>query len=230
VDQGASAFLYAHPNERMLAVHLKVGHMPLGRMVRHARPLRVATGQAWGDRVAAAGLRYAGMDWLVPRRLDVEWLDGGPLGPEFDELDERGGHRLGTALVRDAAYLQWRFLRSPVRPYEMLVVRASGRIAGYLAFWIEDGVAHVADWLVGIDTAWGPLFAEFIREMRRRELRSISVITLESHPDLARLRRFGFFRRPDASTAVVYAPERAPARDRIVDASAWYMTVGDRDV
>ena len=62
------------------------------------------------------------------------------------------------------------------------------------------------------------------------ELHRRAVIALETHPDLARLRQFGFSKRPDASTAVVYAAENYPAKASVLDPSAWYMTVGDRDV
>jgi hypothetical protein len=40
----------------------------------------------------------------------------------------------------------------------------------------------------------------------------------------------GFSKRPDASTALVYAAEGYPAIAVVLDPSAWYMTVGDRDV
>ena len=41
VNKGVIPFLYAHPNDRMKAVHLRVGHTCLGEMVRYARVLQI---------------------------------------------------------------------------------------------------------------------------------------------------------------------------------------------
>ena len=63
-----------------------------------------------------------------------------------------------------------------------------------------------------------------------RDVISLSVIALESHPDLPAWRRFGFFLRPDSSTAITYVSESFPGRADVSAPHAWYMTVGDRDV
>ena len=42
VDAGRVDFLYAHPNEKMAVIHGKVGHTPIGEMVRYAKVLKTA--------------------------------------------------------------------------------------------------------------------------------------------------------------------------------------------
>lgn len=231
VDHGVSRFLYAHPNDRMLPVHLKVGHRILGRMVRYVKVLKPRTGWPVADRPAAGLLRMAGLDWLERSGGDVELRSNGPLGEEFDELYRtvRGG--LGTAVVRDAKYLEWRFCRHPLRRVEILVARRRGRLSGYVIFTQPgDGRAVVTDWLA-VDTAtWRRLFATFICEMRGRDASAVSVTLLETHPHIRQLRRFGFIRRPRFSVAVVYAPATYAGRSSVLSADSWYMTVGDRDV
>lgn len=229
VDAGARPFLYAHPNDRMLPVHLRVGHSPLGRMVRHARRMRMETGWRPLDAAGSIGLRLIGRERFVRRREELELLTS-DAGPEFDELYEKALARLGTALVRDAGYVRWRFQRMPVEPHEILVSRRGSRLTGYLAFVIQDRAAHVKDWLTLDERARDQLFAGFVRDMSRRDVRSLSVIALETHPDLAAWRRFGFFVRPESSTAITYVPESFPGRSEVSTPQAWYMTVGDRDV
>lgn len=230
VDAGETPFLYAHPNERMLPVHLKVGHSPLGRMVRYARPLRLNTGIALVDAVSSAALRLAGRELPAADAADCELVGNADLGEEFGDLYDRVSPSLGTLLVRDARYLDWRFRRTPVDGCELLVLRSSGRLRAYLALTASDDVVHVKDWLAEDASAFGSIWTAGLRLARKRGARSVSVIALETHPDLARLRLFGFRPRPDWSTAVTYAPEGWPSRDCVANAAAWYMTVGDRDV
>jgi glycosyltransferase involved in cell wall biosynthesis len=228
VDRGESPFLYAHPNDRMLPAHLKVGHRPLADMVRLAKPLRLAGGGVVGS-VSAIALRGAGLDWAVAARDDVEELQG-CVGGEFDELDAAVAPRLGTALVRDATYLNWRFRRCPEYSTAIWTSRRAGRLTGYVVWAEQDRAAVVKDWLAADHRAWSSLFAALVAGARGRELESISVTALETHPDLSRLRRFGFLRRPGSSTAVAYAGDQFPHRRDVMQADAWYMTVGDRDV
>ena len=166
VDAGARPFLYAHPNDRMLPVHLKAGHAPLGRMLRYAKPLHIRTGWHLADSVGSAALRFAGGDVLVRQTQDVQ-LVVSAVGSEFDDLYERADARLGTALVRDAAYVTWRFQRLPADKHEIVITRRDSVLTGYLAFSVRDRVAHLKDWLTVDNTSRDQLFAGFIREMRQ---------------------------------------------------------------
>ena len=230
VDRGDSPFLYAHPNDRMLPVHMRVGHKALAQMVRYGKVLRANTGSTLVDRFSSTVLRFAGLDMFAGRGAAVELVTSWPSASELDALDERTRERMGTALVRDAMYLAWRFRRNPFEPIELFVARREGRLTGYLAFLVKDGHCAVKDWIGETGADRDALFAFLLAELRRRDVARVSVIALETHPDLARLRQFGFSKRPDASTAVVYAAENYPAKASVLDPSAWYMTVGDRDV
>lgn len=229
VDSGVRPFLYAHPNDRMLPVHLKVGHAPLGRMVRYARRMRIETGRAIVDSAAAMVLRFAGRESFVRRGDEIELVTS-IHGPEFDELYERTAKRLGTALVRDATYVRWRFLEMPCEQHEIIVARRRSALTGYLAFSIRDRTAHIKDWLAIDDSARDRLFAGLVREMGTRDVVTLSVVALETHPDVAAWCRFGFFRRPESSTAITYSGPSFAQKREVSAAQAWYMTVGDRDV
>jgi hypothetical protein len=230
VDAGQSQFLYAHPNDRMLAVHLKVGHRPLGRMVRHAKPLRTSSGLRSVDRAASIALRVMGAGLWRHSSDDAQLVDPWPVAA-LDTLFEDAFDRLGTtAIVRDGRYLDWRFRQNPMERSEMIVARRRGRLTGYLIFTEKRGVGMVKDWLALDASAIDALFQLLIVEMRRRDAPSISVTALESHPDLARLTGLGFLRRPDSTTAIVYANPDLAESKMVTNPSNWYMTLGDRDV
>jgi hypothetical protein len=213
----------------MLQIHLKVGHQPLGRMVRHAKLLRPRTGWRAADALGAGMLRAAGLDWWVRSRHEAELVTEAALGDQVSELYDKVASRMGTTLVRDWTYLRWRFCQNPAATDEIVVTRRSGRLTGYLVFAMSDSGALIKDWVASDGEAWNGLFAACLGELRRREVQSVSVIALETHPDVARLWRFGFTARPGGFTAVTYADSAYPRRSDVTAPDAWYMTVGDRD-
>jgi hypothetical protein len=229
VDAGQSRFLYAHPNDRMLAVHLRVGHRPLGKMIRHAKPLRTASGLRPIDQAASIAFRVVGAGLWRRSTEEIELVDAWPASA-LDALFEDASQRLGTAIVRDSRYLDWRFRQNPLERGEMIVARRGGRLVGYLIVAEKRKVGIVKDWLAVDGNATDALFNGLVAEMRRRDAPSISVTALESHPDLARLRSLGFLRRPDSTTAVVYANPESAESKMVTNPSNWYMTLGDRDV
>lgn len=227
VDAGVTSFLYAHPNDRMLQIHLRVGHQPLGRMIRLARPTRVK-GDSILHRMATSGLRVARPDCLLPR--DECEIESRTLPSELDELFDRVRSSLGTALVRDVKYLRWRFVDCPLSEYRFVIARRGSQLTGYLAFCITGGQLNVKDWLGADSRAVRTLFGAAIDHASASEASSASVTLLETHRDAPLIRALGFARRPETSTSITYAPESLPWRAAVTRPEAWYMTVGDRDV
>ncbi len=229
VDAGDSQFLYAHPNDRMLAIHLQVGHRPLGRMVRHAKLLRTSSGVWPIDRASALAFRMVGADLWRHSRHEAGLVEPWPLAA-LDSLFEDASCRLGTAVVRDSRYLEWRFRQNPLERAEMIIARRGDRLTGYLIFTVKGDIGVVKDWLAVDSSSLDALFQKLTKEMRRRDAPSISVTALESHPDLPRLTALGFLRRPDSTTAVVYVNPDLAESKMVTNPAAWYMTLGDRDV
>jgi hypothetical protein len=229
IDAGRSPFLYAHPNDRMLQVHLRVGHLPLGRMVRYAKPLRLATPSGFVNGVSQHLLQMCGTDLLVRRRVETELMMADAVPRDLDDLYDRASEEIGTALVRDHSYLRWRFGHYPAQSNEVLIARRHGRPTAYVVFSQQGDSAAIKDWLGVNGDATQQVFAALLRELRARHVRAVSATLLETHRDLPVLRRFGFVARPEVSTVVTYA-EADAVRCAVMDPSKWYMTVGDRDV
>ena len=228
IDAGERPFLYAHPNSRMLQIHLRVGHQPLGQMIRLARPTRVGSDALVG-RLGDIGLRAARLDRLHGRRDEYE-VEAGIVPHELDELYERVRSGLGTALVRDVRYLRWRFAECPLQEYFFLLARRRSRLTGYLVFCLTEAQLLVKDW-VGIDPrAVRSLFSAAIDQAIRVDVRAAAVTLLETHRDLPLIRRLGFITRPETYSSITYASQHLPWRADVMSADAWYMTVGDRDV
>ena len=228
VDAGVTPFLYAHPNDRMLQIHMRVGHHPLGRMVRLARPTWLAQGGVVG-RIGTLALRATRADrwWSVADDYDIESQS---LPATLNELFDEVRPAIGTALVRDLSYLTWRFLECPLQDYRFVLARRGSRLTGYLAFCIANDQLHVKDWL-GLDPrAVRTLFSAAVDQAIAANAASASVTLLETHRDRGLIQRLGFIRRPETSTSIPYAAEGLPWRADVMSATAWYMTVGDRDV
>jgi hypothetical protein len=228
VDRGDCPFFYSHPNERMVPVHLKAGHTVLGRMVRYVKLLRLPT-TVLGV-LSSFPLRLFGLDMLVRTRYEPEWITDGPLKAEFDHLFAAVAERVGTCVVRDARYLEWRFLRNPVERTDLLAVREAGALKGYLAYSVRDHYVAVKDWLADGAEARSQLFAGFIANMRRAGVSWISAAVLEGHPDTGQLYRFGFLPRSRAAVVFAHAGQACVHPSAVLKSSAWYMTAGDRDV
>ena len=87
----------------------------------------------------------------------------------FDEdvlaLWERCAAGWGLSVIRDAAYLNWRFFDNPRHDYHVLAVRRGERLAGYAVFRKADSPRPnsglLMDWLVPEDDAQ---CAELLRE------------------------------------------------------------------
>jgi hypothetical protein len=227
IDAGERPFLYAHPNDRMLQIHLRVGHLPIGRMIRLARPTKVDREGLFG-RLGSLGLRTARFDRLYGVRDDYA-IETHRLPDDVDELFERVRPGIGTALVRDRRYLHWRFLDCPLHEYRFVLVRRSGALTGYLAYTSNATQLSVKDWLGADARAVRSLFSAAIDQAIAADV-TASVTLLETHRDLGLIRSLGFLTRPETSTSITYASPRLPWRADVMSADAWYMTVGDRDV
>ena len=227
VDAGVTPFLYAHPNDKMLQIHMRVGHSPLGRMIRMARPTRLARRDILG-RIGTFALRHARVDRLSARTDDCSVERSLP--DSVDSLFDRVRKDLGTALVRDSRYLQWRFAECPLQQYGFILSRRRAELSGYLAYTIANEQLQIKDWLGMDTTAVRSLFLAAVDEAVRADVASASVTLLETHRDRAAIRALGYAVRPETSTSITYAPEQLPWRSEVMSADAWYMTVGDRDV
>ena len=144
--------LYVFPNPLATPVYLRAGYSHLGEIVRYARVLRH---QGYLARHLPRPLAWAGGSLLdvfdrVRRRLRArpcrhEWVDRST--DDMDRLWASSHHGDGPITVRDRAYLDWRFDRSPLASTRYLLLRADdGRLEAWFACQArEDNILHVHD-------------------------------------------------------------------------------------
>lgn len=106
---------------------------------------------------------------LPPLHRIERWLRGCRLelttatSPEWDELFRRVAPRYGFLLVRDAAYVRWRYLECPDISYAVVAIRKWGRLVGWLVFRNRDRRLSVGDFL--IDPECGDYFVLALRHL-----------------------------------------------------------------
>lgn len=241
VEQGEADFLYGHPNDAAAGAHEKAGNLPVGRMVRYARPLRTA---AYLER----GLRHRGLSRLAGAVIDpvlritgrgafhrpscrMQVVDRCRFDQRFDELFAR--HRSATVIlgVRDARYLNWRYADNPLYETSAILAEEGDQLRGYLLFTEKNGHMMVKDVFPPSSPAvLDDLICRVVQEGYRRLVGTVSVTALEGNPALPAFEKFGFSQRPDGSRMFAYAPAASRLAEFIAHAPSWYLTVGDRDI
>lgn len=88
--------------------------------------------------------RYArGVQLQLVRVVDRGW----------DELFHRVAPQYGFLVRRDAAYVEWRYLRCPGIQYIVVAIRKWGRLVGWLVFRMRGSVMTIGDLLLDADHA-----------------------------------------------------------------------------
>lgn len=122
----------------------------------------------------------------------------------FDRLFARCAPQWGASLVRDRAWVQWRFLDCPRHRYDLWAVPGGDAWAGYAAFrhtdWPFPGAAWLVDWLVPDDAPdVGELLLRAVLA-RARERGSAAIVAMfpEWSPWSVRFQDAGFLARAGA--------------------------------
>ncbi len=163
-------------------------------------------------------------------------------GPEFDTFWESVKADFSHILVRDRAFLNWRFAHHPTRRYEIFAARFNGRLIGFLVgsvtkienlWWGTIVDLLVADTPEG-KTAAVFLVSAFCREARSRDTALVACLMLKHGPTAKALRRNGFLVCPRRLLPRKFpillswnASEPAPAG--LFDTASWHITLGDFD-
>ncbi len=244
VDNGVVPFLYAHPNKRMEAIHLYVGHKKIARMKRYALPFRAnRVIQNIVKNAALARLLAKPINFVLSLKyrfstflgLSGKLHYGIQLTDEHDRLFEYMKQTFTVIGDRSRTYLNWKFNENPNRRYEQFDLYYKETLVGSIFYVRRDEFIHIIDILIDdFDRFAGQLFRMFVNTIRpayKRNIVSLSFIVQEFNPFIPVMEKLGFRFRDDATSGVIsyVSPGQETLRETVYDGHNWFMTVGDRD-
>ncbi len=151
----------------------------------------------------------------------------------FDDFWRRVRGRERVMVMRDMAYLEWRYRRVPLRRYEVFRAGVDGQLAGYIVLRVADVLGMraglVVDFLIDRKEAGEALVSHALARFASEETDLLAALMLPHAPEYQLLRRGGFRPLPRALLPQRF---RLVARDGPVvrDLRSWFFTMGDYDV
>ena len=233
------ALVLGLPNRNWGSRARALGWQPLGPLSALVLPLRP-------ERILARKLRVPALDrvtivgqvWrgLAARpasrdaRVQVHPVTGA--GDEFDALWLRAGSSVARSLVRDRAWVEWRYLTAPGTEYRVLLATRDGVPVGYAACGFRDPhTATIADVFTapGDTDAFRALVAAVIRDATDRGADLIRALAAEASWPHRALRAAGFLRTRHALGVEYVQLDRSLTRADIGAIGDWYLVGGDFD-
>lgn len=154
----------------------------------------------------------------------------------FDRLWERVAAARAVAVVRDAAYLQWRYAAYPFGGIETIALRRDGEVLGYVALMrlLEDDGLHGAVILDLVSLPDEPRVDAVLASAAARRAAAAGAYALSAlapTPDTRRvLERRGFMARESARSPYTYKPNRPEDAELLADPANWLIGLGDGDI
>lgn len=236
------------PNHRSAHIFLELGWSRVGEVRSHELVL-AADGAARSERAKHGRLRpwttgfalsrarrqRARLRAGLPRGARVEAIESG-FPEDVEALCARVSAQHALLLSRDAAHMDWRFLRAPSGLHRAFVVRdEQGVLRGYAVVQVPRAAAAVG-YLVdalGDDPTWlAAAIEEGLAELQRRRASIALATAIVGSAWEAILSRHGFVapRRAPRMGVILHVHDPAhPLSAVAADPRGWYFTDGDRD-
>lgn len=242
IDNNEVKALYAHPNDKMEVIHQRVGHTCIGKMKRYAKIIKANN---YVERyiksrsltklisyIINTGLGL--IDFFIVQkdsRYKTELISDKRFDHEYDHLFKDISGYFKVIGERTSSYLNWRYEDNPLYPCGRIIIRENGCLKGYIIFTTSNNVVHIKDIFCKPDSnIVKTMLNALIKELRKTNKESISVVLKDNNPVINILQRAGFRQRCEESSIYAYAGEIKEIKDIWLNGDNWYMTVGDRDV
>ncbi len=244
------AFSYAFPDDTSLPVLVKQGGFKevasLSLLIRPLKPETLAM-KTTGSRVLARTATIARMVWRMPppaKQRDVPGLTIDRV-TEFDEPFAVFWRRVqGVApliVVRDSAFLNWRYIEAPDREYVAFAARSEGKVRGLIVLRAAPlgrfSAGLVVDFIVeasGEGRAAGRLLIDrAVAHFADQDLDLLATLSLRHTDEYRLFRASGFwlppkFLEPHPLHFVVRS--HAEEADAAYDLHNWFLTLGDSQI
>jgi hypothetical protein len=243
---GGIPFLIGVPNNQWGTRRAYLDYRPQFKAAWFWRPLRaeqivmrryplpaVLSGPA---RLAGRGWHRA---WQLPLRLGSQPLQIERVqepGPLFDELWQQVGGAYEALIVRDRAWLAYRYTGAPGRAYRLLLARLGERPLGYLVYRVTGQGPAKAGWIVDFFSApddkatLAALLHAALETMYREGVGGASVLLpLNSRP-VGLFRRAGFWQTKGTFDISVVPLSQQTLHPALANPGRWYTLAGDYDI
>jgi predicted N-acetyltransferase YhbS len=242
---GGAHLVFAIPVEHWIRDRL--GYRSTARLGWLWRPLRPAAlvrrkarprhpGGPVIDRLSARTLdrAWAALFGRTGRSVDVSAVE--LPGAEFDTLWEEIAGRYDALVVRDRAWVAYRYAAAPEVGYRILLGRVGDQPVGYLVYRLLAGGGRRTGWIVDLFTApedratRSALLRTAFRELLEAGADDARTFAVSNAPLSGELQRMGFIRRSGAYDVGVFPLASDLRWQALRDPGRCLITIGDFDV
>ncbi len=157
---------------------------------------------------------------------------------EHDDLWTRMAETCECAVVRDASYLNWKYVDRPWRTFECIGIRHGDELAGVVVMSVSEASdvypyrrGYLVDFVAPLDSD-DVLAALIVQGVNRLKQLGVQTVTCQvANAALCNaLERVGFTARQSHYQFLVAPGSCGDATaERLTDAGAWFLTLGDSD-
>ena len=244
------AFSYAFPDDASLPVLVKQGGFKevaaLSLLIRPLKPETLAM-KSSGNRVLARTTSFARRVWRTPPSVKQRDVPGLAIDrvTDFDEpfavFWRRVQGRAGLIVVRDSAYLNWRYLEAPGREYAAFAARSEGKVRGIIVLRSAPlsrfSAGLIVDLIVeasGEGRAAGRLLIDHSAAyFQDQDLDMLATLSLRHTDEFRLFRASGFWMPPkflEPHPLHFVVRSHAETADAAYDLHNWFLTLGDSQI
>lgn len=177
--------------------------------------------------------------WDAVLRLASRQIDVFPVeqpGPEFDDLWTKVGPTYEALVVRDRAWVTYRYHVAPGFGYRLLLARRGDQPVGYLAYRVTDRGGRRTGWIADMFTAPedAPARAGLLRQvlnvLRAAGAQDVRALVPPGTATFGSFRRAGFLSGTGGFDASIVPLTSDLPKDVLRDPQRWFTMGGDFDV
>ena len=231
-------FLYGFPNLTAEQMFRRAGFTPLADRMRWVIPIRTASslagirgGETWGPAVArvadqALRLRY----WLSGRTPGTTYRESNIVDERFDQFWDRMGNVSKVAIDRSAAYLRWRYVDAPIRPFTIIeALSTDGALLGYTIGRIVEADVEVCELVADDPATRRGLTLALWRWGRKHGAERLEHFVGKHSFSAAQASPAGFVQRPCRHRILIYIPRDHANYALLADPANWWLVQSDGD-
>lgn len=242
-DSGCNnAIMYGFPTKGVSSFGRRfLGYMPIGGISKFQRPLKadflrkfVKNRYIFKLIKPAASLAIFSLDVFtkMPKReLVFEKIVFFP--KEIDYFWDRISFQNKISIVRDSAFLNWRYVKKPAKDYEIFFIRKKGDLSGYVVLKCDKGDGIIVDFVLEDNWFFAEALCHILEYFRKMSMKRALFFTSFSACTKA-LGGLGFFRAHLSDSVLnivdpsVYSPD--VSWDIIKNIENWHINFSNLEL